>query len=285
MSRNANWTPTRLNWCGLKLGSSWTGWPSCNFRFVRQQSTSWFQLQRILGVVLDSQLTMSKHTAYVSWLGFYQLRQPRSIWRSLTADATRALVQAFTTCKLDYCNSVLAGVADIHLRWLQSVQNAAARLVSVVSRRDHIRPVLANLHWLPVHKRVTFKTAVLVWNRLHDAAPCYLMDLCRPVTSADGNTSVRRYHEHCLSRILEQLSARGAPPSMDRQRAVDFRRHSAHWTWRCKCSDVDWRPICSSTDCWGSLESSSSGAVVTVLTISVLSINQLTQLISLCIQL
>jgi len=52
--------------------------------------------------------------------------------------------------------------------------------------RDHIRPVLVNLHWLPVRKRVTFKTAVLVWKCLHDAAPCYLMDLCWPVTSADG---------------------------------------------------------------------------------------------------
>ena len=41
----SNWTPTRLNWCSLELGSSWTSWPSCNFRFVRQQST-WYQLQQ-----------------------------------------------------------------------------------------------------------------------------------------------------------------------------------------------------------------------------------------------
>jgi len=30
----------------------------------------------------------------------------------------------------DYCNSVLAGVSDVYLQRLQSVQNAAARLVS-----------------------------------------------------------------------------------------------------------------------------------------------------------
>jgi len=142
-------------------------------------------------------------------------------------------------------------------------------------RRDNIRPVLVNLHWLPVRKRVTFKTAVLVWKCLHDAAPCYLMDLCRPVTSADGRHLRSAHREHSLSRVLEQLSARGASPSMDRRRGIDFRRHSAHWSWRCLCLDADWRPICSSTVC---LESSSSGAVVTVSVILAPSINQPTQL-------
>ena len=29
---------------------------------------------------------------------------------------------------------------------------------------DHITPILATLHWLPVRERVTFKTVVLMWN-------------------------------------------------------------------------------------------------------------------------
>ena len=47
---------------------------------------------------------------------------------TITPDSTEK--QAFVSCRLDYCNSLLAGVADVHLRRLQSVQNAAARLVS-----------------------------------------------------------------------------------------------------------------------------------------------------------
>jgi len=39
----------------------------------------------------------------------------RSVRRSLTTEATRALVQAFISCRLDYCNSVLAGVPDVYL--------------------------------------------------------------------------------------------------------------------------------------------------------------------------
>jgi len=64
--------------------------------------------------------------------------------------ATKTLVQAFISCRLDYCNSVLYGISDGLLRRLQSVQNAAARLVSGARRRDHITPVLQQLHWLPV---------------------------------------------------------------------------------------------------------------------------------------
>jgi hypothetical protein len=39
----------------------------------------------------------------------------------------------------------------------QRVQNCAARIVTRRSRSDHISPVLKDLHWLPVHRRVQFK--------------------------------------------------------------------------------------------------------------------------------
>ena len=122
---------------------------------------------------------------------FFQLRQLRSVRRSLTTEATRALVQAFISCRLDYCNSVLAGVPDVYLQRLQSLQNAAARLVSGARRHDHITPVLVSLHWLPVRQRISYKTAVLVWKCLHDAAPRYLADLCVPAHSVRGRQQLR----------------------------------------------------------------------------------------------
>jgi len=54
-----------------------------------------------------------------------------------------------------------------------------------------ITPVLTKLHWLPVHKRVMFKTAVLVWKCLNSTAPGYLSKLCIPVASASGRQHLR----------------------------------------------------------------------------------------------
>ena len=64
--------------------------------------------------------------------------------------------------RIDYCNSLLFGVATIHLAKLQRLQNTAARLVCYVPRHEHITPTLIRLHWLPVN----FKIAVLVYNVL-----------------------------------------------------------------------------------------------------------------------
>jgi len=83
--------------------------------------------------------------------------------RSLSDDTARTVIQAFISCRLDYCNALLCGISDGLIQHLQSVQNAAARLVTGARRRDHITPVLRQLHWLPVRQRVDFKIAVLVY--------------------------------------------------------------------------------------------------------------------------
>jgi len=115
---------------------------------------------RNLGVIIDSQLCLDAQVrATVCRCGYYQLRQLRPVVRSLSAKATETLVQAFVSSRLDYCNSLLYGVRRRRraiYRRLQSVQNAAARLVSGVRRRDHITPTLRRLHWLPVRQRVAY---------------------------------------------------------------------------------------------------------------------------------
>ena len=81
---------------------------------------------RDLGVIIDSQLSLSSHVAALCRSGFYHLRQLRPLCRSLPAEGTKTLVQAFISCRLDYCNSLLYGVTDKLMRQVQSVQNAAA---------------------------------------------------------------------------------------------------------------------------------------------------------------
>jgi len=125
-------------------------------------------------VTLDCQLSLSAHITALCRSGFYQLRQIRPAIQSLTPDTARTIVQAFIACRLDWCNSLLYGVPENLLRKVESVQNAAARLLTGACRSDHITPVLCQLHWLPVQRRVEFKIACLVHQSLASLAPTYL---------------------------------------------------------------------------------------------------------------
>jgi hypothetical protein len=144
-----------------------------------------------LGVIVDSRLNMATHVSSVCRSCHFQLRQLRQVRGSLTTAALQTLVHAFISSRLDYCNSLLSGIADGLLRQLQSVQNAAARLVTATRKFDHIKPVLRGLHWLPVRQRVTFKIALLVYKCLHGLAPSYLAEFCQPVSGIAGRQRLR----------------------------------------------------------------------------------------------
>ena len=45
------------------------------------------------------------------------------------------------------------------------------RLICNTSRFDHISPVLFQLHWLPVHFRITFQVLVITYKAVYGMAP------------------------------------------------------------------------------------------------------------------
>ena len=147
---------------------------------------------RDLGVIVDDELTMAAHVSKVVSGCFYQLRQLRSVKRCLPFEARRALVNAFISSRLDYCNATLYGVAACNIHRLQAVMNAAARLVTGVGKYEHITPVLRDvLHWLPVSKRIIFKIAVLAFNCIRGTGPAYFNDVCVPLADIPGRASLR----------------------------------------------------------------------------------------------
>jgi len=66
------------------------------------------------------------------------------------------VVSLVLTC-LDHGNGTLASVASSQLNRLQSVTNAAARLVCSARKCDHNTPLLLDLHWLCMPQRIKFK--------------------------------------------------------------------------------------------------------------------------------
>ena len=102
----------------------------------------------------------------------------------MSLSTTERLIHAFVTSRLDNCNSVLHGLPNYVINRLQLVQNAAARLVVLSSKHDHVSPILADLHWLPIHFRIQFKILLLTFKALHGLAPVYLQDLLSKKSSS-----------------------------------------------------------------------------------------------------
>jgi hypothetical protein len=109
---------------------------------------------------MDDHMTMEKHVNSVVRSAYGQLKKISRIRRYLTPEAAKTLVHALVTSKLDYGNSLLYGLPKVLLNKLQRIQNVSADIVMRTSRYDHITPVLKELHWLPVEKRIHFKILV-----------------------------------------------------------------------------------------------------------------------------
>jgi len=124
-----------------------------------------------LGVLLDSKLTFGPHIRRLSGKCFCHLRQIKRVRRFLTVQASKTMIHAFVTSRVDYCNSVVHGASTVHIRPLQNVLNAAARLVMNKRKFENITAEIRDqLHWLPVQQRTEYKTYVIVYKCLHEMA-------------------------------------------------------------------------------------------------------------------
>ena len=151
---------------------------------------------RIMGVTLDSRLSFDKHISDIVRIAFYHLRGLQHVRKFLDKKTAHTIACSLVGSRLDYCNSVLAGVSDHNIKRLQRVQNTAARTVANIGRRSSASRTMFDLHWLPVSKRIDFKVALTTFKVLTTNEPKYLRSLLklsvpvRSLRSSDKHTLV-----------------------------------------------------------------------------------------------
>lgn len=190
----------------LLIGTSTAVNRCINFKFTVDECQILPSVQvRNLGVIFDAQLTFNTHFKNVTKVAFYHLRNIAHIRPFLSMPYAERLIHAFITSRLDYCNSLFAGLPASFIKRLQYVQNSAARVLTYTPSRSHITPVLSHLHWLPVQSRIDFKVLILTYKAVHGLAPdciCNLVTVSTPSRSLRSAGSLTLYQPRCKLKTM-----------------------------------------------------------------------------------
>ncbi len=74
---------------------------------------------RNLGIIFDAQLTINSHFKNITKVAFFHLRNIARIRPFLSRLDAERLIHAFTTSRLDYCNSLFVGLPASSVKILQ----------------------------------------------------------------------------------------------------------------------------------------------------------------------
>uniref|UniRef100_A0A8C6M8E0 Reverse transcriptase domain-containing protein n=1 Tax=Nothobranchius furzeri TaxID=105023 RepID=A0A8C6M8E0_NOTFU len=130
-----------------------------------------------LEVKLDAELRFDAQVNGTVRSCFFHLRRIAKIEPFLSHSHLETVIHAFVTCRLDYCNSLYAGLRQAPIARLQAVQNSAARLLTSTRRSEHITLVRRALYWLPDFYHIRFKVILFVFKALNSGAPKYLSEI------------------------------------------------------------------------------------------------------------
>ena len=137
------------------------------------------QQARNLGVIFDDTMSLSPHVNTIVKGAFYHIRNISKMRKYIGKSTTEILINSFVSSKLDFCNSLLFGAQKRDIVKLQSIQNAAARIIIGLKKRDHITETLRDLHWLPVEERTVFKINLITFKTLNGSSPRCLEDILK----------------------------------------------------------------------------------------------------------
>eukprot|EP00914_Ancora_sagittata_P005324 GHVO01010928.1.p1 GENE.GHVO01010928.1~~GHVO01010928.1.p1 ORF type:complete len:266 (-),score=12.03 GHVO01010928.1:1565-2362(-) len=195
------------------------------------------EVARLLGVHFDKHLLMDRHVDLLCRSAWFHLRNISRIRRCLPYDACESLIHAFVTSRIDYCNALLYALPKNRIQKIQKVQNAAARILRKVPKREHITPVLKAIHWLPVPARIEFKILVTVFKCIQGTAPPYLQELVkmRDLPRTDlWSTEAPLLHCPRSSSQLEMRAFGTAAPALWNDLPPALRRLTSLDIFKCK---------------------------------------------------
>ena len=128
-------------------------------------------------MILNKNFNFCSHISAICSSCIYYTRDLRRLRRHLDLESAKLIANALVSSRLDYCDSLLSGIAETDLTKLQHVFNLLASVVTKSPPFTRSVPLLRSLHWLPVKYRVHFKICLLTYKALHEEQSVYLRSL------------------------------------------------------------------------------------------------------------
>ena len=138
---------------------------------------------RNIGIIFDSIMSMSEQITAICKTTHYHLRNIGRIRKCISYDACEKLIHALVTSRLDCGNGNLCNLPDFQNSRLQRILHIAARILTLSSPSCSITPILIELHWLPINKRIEYKILLLTFKAINNLAPQYISDMLKPYPS------------------------------------------------------------------------------------------------------
>ena len=95
----------------------------------------------------------------------------------LSKETKLTIVTTYILSKMDYCNSLLAGITGELMDKIQKLINASVRFICNLKRRSHITEHAKQLHILPAKERILYKLSIIAFKILNGQSPDYLRSM------------------------------------------------------------------------------------------------------------
>ena len=166
-----------------------------------------------LGIYLDNHMTFETHISELSKKVMGTLLFLNRVKEKFETDTRRTVVQSLALSVINYCLPVYGTATATQLRRVQSLQNFAAKIcVEGAKRSDHATPIIKQLEWLKIDKKLLFDVAITVFKIRNNTLPAWFMRLPTNNEVLHGrftrqlnNLHVPRHNTDCGGRSLHIL--------------------------------------------------------------------------------
>ena len=163
-----------------------------------------------LGITLDSYLTYNEHIQALSSSCLSKLGQISRVKHIFDESTLAKIIDTLVISKINYCASVWSNTSDMNIKKIQLIQNCAARLITGLSKYDHISSTLESLNWLPMKEHLLYRDTILTFKCINGLAPSYLCDKFEKRneihdrdTRNNKKIQIPQYHTTCGQRTFK----------------------------------------------------------------------------------